>query len=190
MTGEQAEQAARLLRTRRGAVHEERASEPHRTVARVDLLITGASGFIGGHLVRYWRGTHRLYALGRRPVDGTIHIACDLEQGMDPATLPDHVDAVVHLATAQTDPAAIRRVNVGATGELLGAARDRGARCFVLASSGAVYGWRDDDASEDTPLAPPDAYTRAKVAAEELVKTSGDALDTAIFRLYMPYGSG
>ncbi len=156
----------------------------------MDVLLTGASGFLGRNLVARWGERHRLYALGRTAVPGTVHLACDLERGLAVASLPDRVDIVVHLATSQSGPASIFRVNAQATLELLEAACARGARRFVLASTGTVYGWRDTDSDEETPLAPPDLYSHAKVMAEELVRAHRDRLETTVLRLYMPYGAG
>ncbi len=156
----------------------------------MDVLLTGGSGFVGRHLVARLRGAHRLYTLGRTPVQGTEHIACDLTRWLDTARLPTRFDAVVHLATNQADPSSIFRVNAQVTLELLEAACARGASRFVLASTGAVYGWRDADSDEDTPLAPQGLYAHCKVVAEELVRAHRDRIGTAILRLYMPYGAG
>lgn len=156
----------------------------------MDVLLTGASGFVGRHVVARWGGRHRLYALGRTEVPGTVHLACDLERGLAAARLPDRVDAVVHLATSQSEPASIFRVNAQATLDLLEAACPRGALRFILASTGTVYGWRDADSDEETPLAPRDLYGHAKVMAEELVRAHRDRLETTVLRLYMPYGAG
>lgn len=156
----------------------------------MDVLLTGASGFLGRNLVARWGERHRLYALGRTAMPGTVHLACDLDQGLAVASLPDRVDIVVHLATSQSGPASTFRVNAQATLDLLEAACARGAQRFVLASSGSVYGWRDTDSDEDTPLAPRDFYGHTKVMAEEVVRAHRDRLETTVLRLYMPYGAG
>lgn len=150
--------------------------------------MTGASGFVGRHLVERWRA-HRIHALGRTAVDGTIHIPSDLVDGIDLARLPRRIDAVVHLATSQAGPRATFRVNSAATLDLLEAAASRGAGRFLLASTGGVYGWRYDDADEDTSPAPADLYSHCKLIAEELVRSYRDAMATTVLRLYMPYGA-
>lgn len=156
----------------------------------VDVLLTGGSGFVGRHLVARWRGAHHVHVLGRTPVEGATHISCDLTLGLDRARLPSRFDVVVHLATSQAATSAIFRVNTQATLELLEAAVVGGASRFILASTGTVYGWREADSDEDTPLAPRDLYSHSKVMAEELVRAHRDHLATDVLRLYMPYGAG
>jgi nucleoside-diphosphate-sugar epimerase len=78
-------------------------------------------------------------------------------------------DTIIHLAAVHLIPTCERQraysldVNLVGTETLLEAAEAEGVERFVLASSGAVYDWRDGALDEtDTPLRPSDNYSLAK----------------------------
>ena len=63
--------------------------------------------------------------------------------------------------------------NVGATANLLEAARTKGWRCFLLVSTGSVFQLRADTKNpilEDEPTAPANVYSTTKVCAELLTR--------------------
>ena len=159
------------------------------------VLVTGASGFVGRHLVpELARAGHEPLAVVRRagsaPPDST-EVVADLAGPLD--DLP-RADAVVHLAQANVrfpDGAAeLYAVNTVATQRLLDHARRSGASRFVLASTGSVYGFADAPLSEDDPVRAHDFYALTKVQAEELVAAYRDFFATAVLRLFVPYGPG
>ena len=159
------------------------------------ILVTGASGFVGGQLVPALAGAgHDVYALvrepGRAPADATS-VEADLSQPLRRRELPA-VDAVVHLAQANVSfPDAARelyRVNTAATHELLEYARGVGASRFVYASSGSIYGLGDGVVDEDTPRRASDFYAVTKRNAELLVEAYRPFLATAVLRPFAPYG--
>lgn len=159
------------------------------------VLVSGATGFVASHLIPALAAHgHDVLAAGhdraRLPRDGALQF--DLAAREWPA-LPD-VDAVIHLAQANVpfpDGAdALFAVNVAATQRLLEHARRTGARRFVLASSGSVYGTSATPLTEESALAARDFYSATKVAAERLANAYGDHLDIAVLRLFVPYGPG
>ncbi|MBI2892438.1 MAG: NAD-dependent epimerase/dehydratase family protein [Deltaproteobacteria bacterium] len=138
------------------------------------VFLTGASGFIGGHLARALaaRG-HEVTELWRRPCPDPARrvVGGDLRRIEDFASALGGCDAVVH-AAAVLDPVATEEeaneVNRHGTVRLGHAAAARGVRRFVFLSSAAVIGSPPASgiARADTPCAPVTAYGRSKRAAE------------------------
>jgi nucleoside-diphosphate-sugar epimerase len=163
----------------------------------VKVLVTGAEGFVGGHLVPALVGAgHDVVALVRdrsRAPSGPTVLEANLTRPVDRA-LVGEVAAIVHLAQANVPfPDGARDlflVNTASTQDLLDLARCRGAR-FVHASSGSVYGLGDEQVSEDAPLRATDFYSATKRSAELLVRSYAGELPGAVsLRLFTPYGPG
>jgi UDP-glucose 4-epimerase len=162
------------------------------------VLLTGASGFVGGRLApALLDAGHELVCAARdpayRPPLGAERIELDLSKPLDAASLPE-VDAIVHLAQANVrfpdDARELYRVNTASTLDLLDHARRSGAQRFVYASSGSVYGLGSRPFSEDDRLQGQDFYARTKIGGEALVGAYRDFLTTAVLRLVAPYGPG
>jgi UDP-glucose 4-epimerase len=166
----------------------------------VRLLVTGATGFVGRHLIAALADRHEIAAIARRTPAGADDrvrwIEQDLAAGLDREALPGAVDAVVHLAQSKRyrefpDGAQdIFAVNIASTFALLEYARLAGASHFVFTSSGGVYGYGDDPLAESHPVSPIDFYLRSKYAAELLVANYQSLLTTVVLRLFFVYGAG
>ena len=143
------------------------------------ILVTGATGFVGGHVVRALVDAgERVRALvrganGARALDD---LDCELARGdiTDPASLHASVEGcstVVHLVAILTGkPDDFDRIMTDGTRSLLDAARHEGVSRFVQMSALGT--------SETTKNTVP--YYRAKWAIEEAVRSSG--LGYAILR--------
>jgi nucleoside-diphosphate-sugar epimerase len=125
-------------------------------------LVTGASGFIGGHLTRALVIAGDEVRILVRPTSDTRHLA-DLSVEIctgdltDPASLRRAVagaERVFHCAAIVSDwgdPARFDAVNVEGTRRLLEAALDANVRKFLHVSSTEVYGYPDYPATEQAP---------------------------------------
>jgi UDP-glucuronate 4-epimerase len=205
-----------------GRRHPQRDQEARRPQERGEalsrVLVTGAAGFIGSHVVA------RLAAAGRevvgldnfdpyydpaikrrnlgelstlpgfRFVEGDIRDAALVTRLID----ENGVDGIVHLAAKAgvrpsiEHPALYADVNVGGTTILLDAARRAKCRAFVLASSSSVYGARADAPFRETdPPAPTlSPYAASKQAAETMARTFNllHGLDVTALRFFNAYG--
>jgi nucleoside-diphosphate-sugar epimerase len=147
-------------------------------MASLLIALTGATGFIGQHLLRELpkRG-YRLRVLLRRPTSvaaltGSAVIG-DLARPQNMAAALEGVDAVIHSAGIAHAMSGVpeddyRVLNTEATIGLARAARRAGAKRFVFLSSirAQTGPTADEVLTEDLEPTPTDAYGKSKLAAE------------------------
>ncbi|MFG3125180.1 NAD-dependent epimerase/dehydratase family protein [Streptomyces sp. NPDC048201] len=159
------------------------------------VLITGSSGFIGGHVLSAARAAEdvRLRLLVRTPPatpDPDVeYVRGDLT---DPASLHGvcaGVDAVVHCAgRIGGDADLLRQANDLGTRALAHEVRRAGVERFVHLGTAAVHGrgpFRDARPGE-VPLAPASDTSRTRAAAEEHVLAAGGT----VLRPHLVHGRG
>jgi UDP-glucose 4-epimerase len=167
----------------------------------VKILVTGATGFVGSHLIAELGSRHEIYGIIRSDAseesdDGVSWIRQDLAHGVDSSKFPPEIDAVVHLAQSKRyrefpDGAAdMFAINVRATFDLLEYARAAGAQSFLFTSSGAVYGHDYEKFVETDPVSPLNFYLSSKYSAELLIANYQRFFNTIVFRLFFIYGPG
>ena len=173
------------------------------------VLVTGATGFTGGHLAQYLgdcgdevRALVRPKSRARfdaSPLAKRGITACEGDL-MDPESVRRAVDGVAvvyHIAATYREAgqpdSAYRAINVEGTRHVLDAARDAGVTRVVHCSTGGVHGHiANPPANEDAPFNPGDVYQETKLAAERLAREFGSArgLDVVVARPIGIYGPG
>lgn len=155
------------------------------------IAISGASGFVGGHLCRWLRDRN----FNPRPLSRATLAGDELAEALRGVQTVVHLAARAHLLRDDaTDPRAkFHASNVGLTRDLAMACKASGARRLVFVSSAGVLGNASPPAGfEDvSPPAPHDDYTRSKWAAEQmLLEEFSDGLEIVILRPPLVYGPG
>ncbi|ADU50833.1 NAD-dependent epimerase/dehydratase [Thermaerobacter marianensis DSM 12885] len=184
------------------------------------VLVTGAAGFIGSHVVERLLKTGNGNTPGMEGLPSCEIVAIDdfsagqvrkigdlaverldvTEAAAVAAVFRDFgPEAVIHLAAQVSVERSLERpdrdveVNVYGTLNVLRAAVAAGARRVVFASSAAVYGNPQRlPVDEEHPLEPLSVYGRSKLTAEWLIQqyARGTGLEAVILRLGNVYGPG
>ncbi|MDP1571241.1 MAG: NAD-dependent epimerase/dehydratase family protein [Vicinamibacterales bacterium] len=173
------------------------------------VLVTGATGFTGGHLARTLaargdevRALVRPKSLARFATSdaaaaGVAALPGDLSDSDAVREAVDGVEVVYHIAATYREAGqpdeAYRAVNVEGTRHVLEAALAAGARRVVHCSTGGVHGHvAQPPANEDAPFSPGDIYQVTKLEAEQLAREFGRTrgLDVVVARPIGIYGPG
>jgi nucleoside-diphosphate-sugar epimerase len=168
---------------------------------KLRVLVTGASGFVGGALARHLRGQgHDVVGTVSSRPGAPEDVRVDIRDRRAFDALPGGTfDVVVH-AAALIGPERFdrrtREVNIDGTRHALDFAREREVRHFVQVSSIAAYGLRcvgearDERTALSTSRFHPfeTEYMRSKATAERLVARSG--LPYTTLRLPVVVGAG
>lgn len=159
------------------------------------LLITGGCGFVGtvltetllndGHQVTVfdtqWFGNHLQDHPNLTNIKGDVRDIDSIPlQGMD---------AILHLANIANDPAVELNptlsweVNVLVAQQMADRAVREGVKHFIYASSGSVYGVKDEpQVTEDLPLVPISVYNKTKMVAERVLLSYQDKMQVHCIR--------
>lgn len=169
------------------------------------VLVTGAAGFIGSHLVESLiqdGRTVRALIMPGGPTDHLRNVSPELVYGdiRDRAAMAAAmrgVETVYHLAAFARHDVTVPdqdyvAVNVDGTRNVLDTAREAGAKRVVFTATIEAVGMSKDGAplTEDTPQEPRNIYGRTKLDAENLVRAyhGQHGFETVVVRPPMTYG--
>jgi len=169
------------------------------------VLVTGATGFTGGHLARalHARGDE-VSVMARDPSRAGDLAAAGMQVRRgdlaDPASLPAAVagiDVVYNIAAlyrqAGLPDSVYHQVNATAVGQLIEASAAAGVRRVVHCSTVGVHGdIEHPPAGEDAPLRPGDVYQVSKVEGERIARDAAarTGVEVVIARPSGIYGPG
>lgn len=159
------------------------------------VLLTGACGYKGnvlvpkllerGHFVRaidiMWFGNDL------RPHPNLEVVKADVRDAG--AIDLDGIDSIIHLSSVANDPCGdldpklTWEISCLATMQLIDSARRKGIKQFIYASSGSVYGVKEEpEVTEDLALVPISEYNKTKMCGERIVLSYKDDMATQIVR--------
>ena len=163
----------------------------------MNILVTGATGFIGRHLVSALLKTYSVRCLVRKTSDITPlkDLLVDIVYGdllvkdsLSPAL--DGIDLVYHLAgeVYSRKKSDYYKGNVLATQNFLEACKEKGTKKIIFLSTTAVYKLPGTRTllTEESECGPLSIYGKTKLAAEELIKKSN--IPWVIIRSTVVYG--
>jgi nucleoside-diphosphate-sugar epimerase len=166
-----------------------------RKKTRMRILVTGACGYKGTVLVpKLLSSGHEVIAIDTMWFGNYLkpHKNLTVEQvdvrDSDKIRL-DRVDAIIHLSSIANDPCGdldpklTWEVSALATMQLADKAARKGVRRFIYASSGSVYGVKEEaQVTEDLELRPISEYNKTKMVAERVLLSYANELVVQIIR--------
>lgn len=169
------------------------------------VLVTGATGFTGGHLARGLKARgYEVRAMVRTPTaaqalsaEGIALVPGDLARPESLAHAVKDIDVVYNIAALYRQAGLPDRVyhdvNATAVGRLIEASASAGVRRVVHCSTVGVHGdIEHPPAGEDAPLRPGDVYQESKLEGENLAREAAarTGLQVVIARPSGIYGPG
>ena len=159
------------------------------------ILVTGACGYKGTVLVpKFLAAGHDVVAFDIMWFGNFLQPHPQLKvvkgdvRNIDDVPL-EGVEAIVHLSSVANDPCGdldpklTWEVSCLATMQLADRAVRRGIKRFIYASSGSVYGVKDEpQVTEDLELTPISEYNKTKMVAERVLLSYADAMTVQIIR--------
>lgn len=157
------------------------------------ILITGGTGFVGGHLVEALKNRHELFLLTNRRLQSKEKVKFIYQDLTRPLNISVRgIDCIIYLAQGnQSFPeGAIKefKVNTVSALELLEYGRKNNVKKFLYASTGGVYGFGPKKFREQDLPRSKNFYEGTKIATESLIWQYRRFFPCIIMRFCFPYG--
>lgn len=177
------------------------AEEPI-TRPKPKVFITGAAGFIGGHLMHYLQkngytvtGIDNFMHASDNPIKkhveyGDVRYQYDMKKGVEWADVVIHCAAQIHVDKSIQNPQETIDINVVGTLNVLELCRKYGKK-MIFASTSEVYGTSQTPKMDELhPLDAQSPYGASKVAGDRLCKSYRDSygLPVTILRNFNTFG--
>lgn len=159
----------------------------------MNILITGARGFIGSHLGNYLKSKgHSVLGLDNgfhpceQPLDfattyGDVRYQDDLNEHIKQADLIYHLAAQINVDRSIAKPQETLDINLMGTFNVLESCRKYN-KPMVFASTSEIYGGHDEPISESSEPRSQSPYATAKLAADKLCGNYHDIYGVEVYR--------
>ena len=161
-----------------------------------NIFITGGCGYVGSELVNHLSKKYFIEIIDTQWFGNNLKKSDNIKiKKKDIRTLDKNFlnskkfTSFIHLANIANDPSVELdqtlswEVNVLAAKNLIEACINSGVENFIYASSGSVYGVKDEEkVTEDLDLVPISAYNKTKMICERLLLSYADQINVYIIR--------
>lgn len=160
-----------------------------------NILVTGATGYKGSVLVpKLLRNGYRVTALDSQwfgnflPVHENLTVIKEDVRNTEKIDL-EGIDSIIHLASVANDPCGdldpklTWEISALATMQLADSAASSGVEQFIYASSGSVYGVKEEEqVTEELTLDPISEYNKTKMVSERVLLSYADTMKVSVVR--------
>ena len=164
-------------------------------------LITGLSGFIGGHMVQFLKENHlddSVIALSSHKIEGIETLCYAQGHNLDDIVIPSSVTNVIHMgawtpqSTSEANNIEASMSNIGFTNELLRKLNNHNIHQIVFLSTLDVYAPTCSAINEQSDVNPISLYGDSKVFCEKMVMNwcKQHNAQSQILRIGHIYGEG
>jgi len=161
------------------------------------ILITGANGFLGSHLTRFFhKNSTKIYGISHG-ISNNFNVEQLDDDILSIKTIPSDISTILHFAAltdiqfCEKNPKQCFEINVDGTKNMLELARKNDSS-FIFASSSHVYGQPTSfPIDENFSLNPISIHAKSKIKAEDICQEYAKLYDLKIkiVRTFSIYGS-
>ena len=167
------------------------------------IIVIGASGLIGSHVVNLLSQADEVHALSRSKIESSsrnlIWHEVDLSGEVNYANLPQDADALIYLAQSDhfrdfpIKASEIFQINTAQVVKALDFSQKTAIKSFIYASSGGVYGFPEKGVSEGVTIPASGNlgfYLSTKLCSEILAENFAPFMNVVMLRFFFVYGAG